>query len=57
MANELNAPTETWEAWIDGKRDESVTFEAPVDGTFDVAEAGAIALGIEVCEELNVQRV
>jgi hypothetical protein len=50
------AQTETWEAWLDGKRDESVTFEVPVEGTFDVAEAGAAALGVEVCEELNVQR-
>ena len=49
--------TETWEAWLDGKREESVQFEAPLAGDFDVAEAGASALGIEVCEELNVKRV
>ncbi len=51
------AETETWEAWIDGKRDEAVQFEAPVGGTFDIAEAAAAALGIDVCEELNVARV
>lgn len=51
------AKTETWEAWLDGKRDEAVQFEAPVGGTFDIAEAGAAALGIAVCEELNVARV
>ena len=49
--------TETWEAWLNGKRDEAVQFEAPIGGTFDIAEAGAAALGIEVCEELNVARV
>jgi len=48
--------TETWEAWLDGKRDEAVTFEVPMDGAFDVAYAGALALGVEVCEELNVRR-
>ena len=51
------AATETWEAWVDGKRDEAVQFEAPVGGACDIAEAGAAALGIEVCEELNVARV
>lgn len=56
-AIETTATTETWEAWVDGKRDESVTFEVPLAGTFDVAQAGADALGIEVCEELNVRRV
>ena len=49
--------TETWEAWLDGKRGDAVQFEVPLAGTFDVAEAGARALGIDVCEELNVERV
>jgi hypothetical protein len=48
--------TETWIAWLDGKRDEAVTFEVPLGGTFDVAEAGAAALGVDVSENLNVQR-
>ena len=48
--------TESWVAWLDGKRDEAVKFDAPVCGTFDIAFAGAAALGIEVCEELNVAR-
>lgn len=56
-ATNAAAETETWEAWIDGKRDEAVQFEAPVGGTFDIAAAGAAALGIDVCEELNVARV
>lgn len=51
------AETETWEAWLDGKRDEAVQFEVPLTGTYDVAEAGASALCIDVCEELNVARV
>ena len=55
-ANTIQA-TETWEAWVDGKRDEAIRFEAPVGGTCDIAEAGAAALGIDVCEELNVKRV
>lgn len=49
--------TETWLAWIDGQKDEAVEFTVPLNGrTFDVAEAGAKALGIDVCEELNVAR-
>ena len=47
---------ETWIAWIDGHKDEAVEFEVPEAGTFDVAEAGANALGIDVCEELNVEK-
>ncbi|MDZ4253223.1 MAG: hypothetical protein U1A72_11715 [Sulfuritalea sp.] len=57
--NELNhsMQTETWRAWLDGKRDEAVTFEVPIAvTTYDVADAGARALGIDVCEELNVER-
>ena len=42
---------------MDGKRSKAVKFNIPVGGTIDVAEAGANALGIEVCEELNVERV
>ena len=48
---------EKWEAWLDGQRSAAVEFYAPVGETFDIAEAGAAALGMEVCEELNVQRV
>ena len=48
---------EKWEAWLDGQRSCSVNFYAPVGGTFDIAQAGAEALGVEVCEELNTQRV
>ena len=50
------AETETWETWLDGHRDDAVRFEVPLEGLFDVAEAGASALGIDVCEELNVAR-
>jgi hypothetical protein len=52
MSNE----TETWLAWIDGNKYDAVEFEAPVGGAFDVAEAGASALGVEVSEALNVER-
>lgn len=48
--------TETWIAWIDGQREEAVEFEVPIKGLFDVAEAGAKALGIDVCDALNVAR-
>jgi hypothetical protein len=47
--------TEVWLAWIDGKKDEAVEFVVPLIGC-DVAQAGADALGIDVCEELNVAR-
>lgn len=64
MASKLDAKSElqaveveAWEAWIDGQRGAAVEFHSPVGGTFDVAEAGAAALGIKVCEELNVQRI
>jgi hypothetical protein len=46
-----------WEAWLDGQRSGAVEFHAPVGGTFDIAEAGAAALAIEVCAELNVRRI
>lgn len=52
----MEAQTETWIAWLDGKKGEAVEFEVPLGGTFDVADAGATALGIDVCEELNVAR-
>lgn len=48
--------TETWIAWLDGNRDEAVEFQVPLAHPFDVAQAGADALGVDVCEELNVQR-
>lgn len=48
---------EVWEAWEDGKRDEAERFLVPLGGTFDVAQAGADALGVEVSEALNVARV
>lgn len=54
--DETNSNSEKWIAWLDGKRDDAVEFDVPLDGTFDVAEAGAFALGIDVCEELNVAR-
>ena len=64
MTSRLDAKSElqavevqAWEAWIDGHRDEAVEFHAPVAGTFDIAAAGALALGVDVCEELNVQRI
>jgi hypothetical protein len=47
---------ETWMAWIDGREDEAVVFLVPLDGTYDVAEAGAVALGVDVSEQLNVAR-
>ena len=58
-ATSIAAPaikTETWIAWLDGRRDEAVTFEVQLAGAFDVAEAGATALGVDVSENLNVQR-
>ena len=56
QATTTTVETETWVAWLDGKRNEAVEFEVPVAGTYDVAEAGAAALGIDVCEELNIKR-
>ena len=48
---------EAWTAWVDGDKIGAVEFFAPVGGTFDIAEAGAAALGVEVSEQLNVSRV
>ena len=48
---------EVWEAWEDGRRDEAERFLVPEGGTFDVAQAGARALGVDVSESLNVARV
>ena len=48
---------ETWLAWVDGNEAEALEFTAPADAiTFDVAQAGADALGIDICETLNVKR-
>lgn len=49
--------SEVWEAWEDGQREGAVRFLVPLGGTFDVAESGASALGVEVSEVLNVARV
>lgn len=51
--------TETWIAWLDGKKAEAVEFNMPFESPkrFDIAQAGADALGVEVCEKLNVKRV
>lgn len=49
--------SEVWQAWIDGAREEAVEFLVPLAGTTDVAERGANALGVEVSEELNVDRI
>lgn len=49
--------TETWRAWIDGNEAEALEFTIPADAiTCDVAQAGADALGIDICEALNVKR-
>lgn len=48
---------EAWEAWEDGKRDESVIFLVPIGGTYDIASAGAEALGVDVSEYLNVSKI
>lgn len=47
---------EAWEAWEDGKRGEAADFFVPFGRSFDVAEAGANALGVEVSESLNVRK-
>ncbi len=47
---------EAWEAWEDGKRVEAADFFVPFGRSFDVAEAGANALGVEVSESLNVKK-
>ena len=49
--------TEEWEAWEDGARDDAVRFIIPAGGVVDIAEAGAAALGVDVSERLNVDRV
>jgi hypothetical protein len=46
---------EAWEAWEDGG--ERVKFFAAMGGTLDIAQAGAAALGVDVTEALNVERV
>ena len=52
-----NTVTETWIAWVDGSKNEAVEFQVPTDWQlFDVAQAGADALGIDVCESLNVAK-
>ena len=46
---------DTYEAWIDGERDESVIFRAyPGE---DIVAAGASALGVPVSDFLNTERV
>ena len=56
MADWIIEEVEEWEAWMDGDRDGAARFFAPVAGPFDIAEAGAKALGVDVCAELNVAR-
>lgn len=48
---------ERWLAWADGRQDDAVEFLVPIGGTFDVAEAGANALGIDVSDVLNVKKI
>ena len=50
-------PFQIWEAWLDGQRDNAVTFIVPTSGSIDVAEAGAEALGVDVCPALNVRSI
>jgi hypothetical protein len=49
---------DTWVAWLAGNKDGAVAFYVPAQSPeqFNVAQAGADALGVEVSEELNVQR-
>ena len=64
MVDSLKQPSELvaveveeWNAWIDGsKSEDAATFYVPVGSVSDIAEEGAKALGIDVCEELNVER-
>ena len=52
--HEINE-VEVWEAWVDGKRDEAVRFLVS-KGAYDIASAGADALGVELSDSINVQR-
>lgn len=47
---------ELWEAWLDDDHENGVAFEVPRYGKFDIVEAAAAALGIDVCESINVRR-
>ena len=53
--HEINE-VEVWEAWVDGKRDEAVRFLVSKGGAYDIASAGADALGVELSDSINVQR-
>lgn len=48
---------ELWEAWLDGKKADAVEFLVPAGYCCDIAEEGARALDVELCEELNVRRI
>lgn len=47
---------ELWIAWMGGHRGDGVEFTIPIGAECDVAAAGAAALGVDVCDELNVAR-
>ena len=48
--------TEKWVAWTDEDPERRVEFEVPLGSTYDVSDAGATALGIELSESVNVAR-
>lgn len=49
--------TEKWAAWLDGQKEEAVEFEVPVFGISDIAALGAAALGVDLSELVNVERM
>jgi hypothetical protein len=57
IQDECFGSVQCWKAWEDGKEEEAVFFEVPAQGSFDVAAAGADALGVEVMENLNVVQI
>ena len=48
---------EKWAAWLDDDDENVVKFYVPVYPPVNIVEEAALVLGIDVCAEINVERV
>lgn len=52
-----NFDFEEWATWLDGDEENAVTFRVPVYPAVNIVEEAAKALSVDVCAEINVERV
>jgi hypothetical protein len=53
----LRGVDEEWLTWLDGDQENAIVFQVPVYPAVNIVEEAAKVLGVEVCAEINVERI